>query len=170
MNNSQLYSYCQGMTRNFKEVSTIYFDMDGTIADLYGYTGWLDELRAERATPYREAVPMVDTIKAVNLLLELQKAGFKIGVISWLSMNSSVEYKREVTKVKKQWLSIHFKGIVFDEEHFVQYGTRKDYVAKDKKGILFDDSEEVRNKWRGIAINPQEENICEILEKLLSYC
>lgn len=157
-----------GNIRNIEEVPAVYFDMDGTIADLYNYTGWLEELRAERATPYKEAATMVDTEEAVPLLLELQRLGVKIGVISWLSMGSSIEYKKEVTKAKREWLSTHFAGIVFDEMHFVQYGTRKDYIAKNKNGILFDDSAEVREKWRGMAINPQEKNICEVLKSLLS--
>lgn len=152
---------------NIKVEGTIYFDMDGTIADLYGVDEWLNKLRAEEAAPYREAAPMIDLVEAVPLLLELQKRGYKLGIITWLSMNSSKKYKREVTRAKKEWLSHYFGEIVFDETHFVQYGTRKDYVAFDKSGLLFDDSEEVRNKWRGVAINPQEENICEVLRKLL---
>lgn len=152
---------------NIKVEGTIYFDMDGTIADLYGVDEWLNKLRAEEAAPYREAAPMIDLVEAVPLLLELQKRGYKLGIITWLSMDSSKEYKREVTRAKKEWLSRYFGEIIFDETHFVQYGTRKDYVAFDKLGLLFDDSEEVRNKWRGVAINPQEENICEVLRKLL---
>ena len=38
----------------------IYFDMDGTIADLYGVPNWLDCLIAEKTKPYREAKPLVD--------------------------------------------------------------------------------------------------------------
>ena len=30
---------------------TLVFDMDGTIADLYGVEGWLEMLRAEDETP-----------------------------------------------------------------------------------------------------------------------
>ena len=34
------------------------FDMDGTIADLYGVNGWLEMLREENARPYGIANPM----------------------------------------------------------------------------------------------------------------
>ena len=34
---------------------TIYFDMDGTIADLYGNENWLDYLEHEMTKPYRNA-------------------------------------------------------------------------------------------------------------------
>ena len=38
---------------------TINFDMDGTIADLYGVENWLDYLIAEDTTPYTEAEPLL---------------------------------------------------------------------------------------------------------------
>ena len=31
---------------------TIWFDMDGTIANLYGVDNWLDKLHASDASPY----------------------------------------------------------------------------------------------------------------------
>ena len=36
---------------------TINFDMDGTIADLYGVKNWLSYLEAEDTTPYAIANP-----------------------------------------------------------------------------------------------------------------
>ena len=36
------------------------FDMDGTIADLYGVNGWLEMLRNEDALPYEIAKPLYD--------------------------------------------------------------------------------------------------------------
>ena len=61
---------------------------------------------------------------------------------------------------------MNFPEIKFDEMHFVKYGTRKDYIANDKNGIIFDDDERVRENWKGIAINPNTEDIIEILEKI----
>lgn len=57
-----------------------------------------------------------------------------------------------------------------DELHIVQYGCRKDYVAEDKNGIIFDDSESVRKKWRGISVNPNETDIVTFLQNLLTIC
>lgn len=143
---------------------TIYFDMDGTIADLYGVAEWLPRLRAEDATPYTDAAPMVDVAEFQLQLAILQNRGYKLGIISWLSKNSSKSYKKAVTKAKKEWLTETFPEITFDEMHFVQYGTRKDYVAKDKHGIIFDDDERVREKWRGETVNPNTEDIIEKLK------
>jgi phosphoglycolate phosphatase-like HAD superfamily hydrolase len=145
---------------------TIYFDMDGTIADLYNVENWLPKLRAENPSPYVEAEAMVDTGELQLYLSILQNRGCKLGVISWLSKGSSKSYDKMVRQAKKNWLRENLPEITFDETHFVKYGTRKDYIAKDKDGILFDDSEEVRNNWRGIAVNPNTEDIIEFLKKV----
>ena len=145
---------------------TIYFDMDGTIADLYNVENWLPKLRAENPSPYAEAEAMVDMGELQLYLSILQNRGCKLGVISWLSKGSSKSYDKMVRQAKKNWLKENLPEITFDETHFVKYGTRKDYIAKDKDGILFDDSEEVRNNWRGIAVNPNTEDIIEFLKKV----
>lgn len=144
---------------------TIYFDMDGTIANLYGVENWLDYLMNEKTVPYDIASPMVDLERLAVILEELRSAGVRIGIISWLSKNSSDFYKKLVTKAKKEWLKKNFP-VTFDETHFVKYGTRKDYVAKDKDGILFDDDERVREKWRGLAFNPENFDILEVVQNL----
>ena len=145
---------------------TIYFDMDGTIADLYSVDNWLPRLRNEDATPYAEARPLCDMIALTNILIEAKAKGYGIGIITWLFKDATKEYKKAIKKAKKQWLT-NYLGIELDEAHFVQYGTRKDYVAKDKEGIIFDDDERVRAKWRGQAYNPTEQNIIEVLQEIL---
>ena len=145
---------------------TIYFDMDGTIANLYGVNNWLPKLRAEDASPYKEATPLIDMENLQLLLAILQNRGYKIGVISWLAKNSSKAYDKNVRKAKIEWLRAMLPEIHFDEMHIVKYGTRKDYVAKDKNGIIFDDDERVRAKWRGESFNPNTEDIIEILKTI----
>ena len=142
---------------------TIYFDMDGTIANLYGVENWLPKLRNNDVSPYAEAEPMVEVGEFQMLLSILQNRGFKLGIISWLAKDSEKSYDKAVRNAKKTWLCENFPEITFDEMHIVKYGTRKDYVAKDKFGIIFDDDERVRNNWRGLPINP---NSTDILEKL----
>ena len=145
---------------------TIYFDMDGTIANLYGVENWLSQLRAEDATPYAEAAPLVDMGELQLYLSILQNRGYKIGVISWLAKGSSKTYDKAVRKTKIEWLRATLPEIQFDEIHIVKYGTRKDYVAKDKNGIIFDDDERVRENWRGLSINPNTEDIIEKLKEI----
>ena len=60
---------------------TIYFDMDGTIADLYGVPNWLTSLRRFDAMPYRRANPMWDVDKLANLLHMAQSQGIEVRII-----------------------------------------------------------------------------------------
>lgn len=143
---------------------TVYFDMDGTIANFYGVENWLEYLINENTFPYKAAEPLVDMSYFSELCLKLQNRGVKIGIISWLSRNGSKEYNKEVRKVKKEWLARNV-NIKFDEIHIIKYGTRKNYVASDKLGILFDDEIQNRENWKGNSYNETE--IFEILEKLL---
>ena len=142
---------------------TIYFDMDGTIANLYGVDNWLDKLRAEDESPYVDAEPLVDMSELSRLLTAAVEMGYKLGIISWLSKEASQEYKKKIRVAKRAWLAENL-DVDFDEIHLVQYGTRKDYVANDKEGLLFDDDERVRKNWKGFAINPEETDIINFLK------
>ena len=73
----------------------IYFDMDGTIANLYGVKGWLADLRSYNERPYKEAAPMINMNILAKRLNKLHNIGYKIGIVSWLSKASSVEYDKK---------------------------------------------------------------------------
>ena len=142
--------------------TTIFFDMDGTIADLYGVENWLDYLIALDALPYEIAKPLIRLNALARILNRLQKQGYKVGVISWLAKNSNTDYDEKVTKAKKEWLKKHLASVNFDEIHIVKYGTPKQTFAKTENDILFDDEEKNRNDWTGKAFNVNE--IIEILK------
>ena len=147
----------------------ICFDMDGTIADLYNVPNWLPKLRAEDASPYEDAAPIYDMDKLKEICAMLQQAGYEIRVITWLSMNSSEEYKDAVRTAKRNWLDKW--GFIYDHFHGVQYGATKadsvrNYVESD--AILIDDSAKVRNGWHlGQTIDPTDGNLFENLLGLL---
>ena len=125
----------------------IYFDMDGTIADLYGVTDWLEMLMNGNELPYRLAKPLIRLATLARLLNELQNNGYKIGIVSWLAKNSSSDYDEKVTNAKCEWLNKHLASVKFDEIHIVSYGTPKQDIVNYPKGILFDDEEQNRKDW-----------------------
>ena len=144
------------------------FDMDNTIANLYGVTDWLKDLREENPRPYEVAEPMYDMIELVELLEELKQIGWTIAVTSWLAMNSTKAYDEEVRRAKKEWLEKY--NFPYDEIHLVKYGTTKANCTRKLGGfqVLIDDNEKVRNGWNlGATINANE-NIIEKLAELLS--
>ena len=146
----------------------IYFDMDGTIADLYGVENWLDYLVNSKTKPYREATPLVNMRKLGRLLNTLQSIGYHIGIVSWLSKSGTDAYNEKVAKTKKAWLSRHLGAVQFDEIHIVKYGTPKWSVVDMPAGLLFDDEEQNRSAWLGRAENVND--ILDTLSTLLEEC
>lgn len=143
--------------------TTIFFDMDGTIADLYGVENWLEYLINNDEYPYTNAKPLVNLNSLARILNRLQKEGYRIGIISWLSKNSNNEYDEKVTAAKIKWLKKHLASVQFDEINIVNYGTPKE-TFNNNNDILFDDEEPNRNNWTGRAFNVN--NIIEILKSL----
>ena len=142
----------------------IYFDMDGTIANLYGVENWLEMIIARDETPYREAKPLVNLNSLARILNRLQTQGYVIGIISWLAKGSTAEYDKAVEKAKIDWLKKHLASVHFNEIHIVEYGTPKEKVVLNPLGILFDDEERNRKNWVGTAYDVN--NIIEILKEV----
>ena len=145
----------------------VWFDMDGTIANLYAVENWLPKLRDCDASPYAEAEVMLNMNTLARLLNKLQKQGYGIGIISWLSKFPTPEYDKAVTEAKLKWLKVHLKSVHFDEINIVSYGTPKYEFMYTNNDILFDDEEKNRNEWYGYAYEPNE--IIETLKDLLEW-
>lgn len=148
---------------------TIYFDMDGTIANFYGVDGWLDYLINGDATPYAIAKPLINFSAFARQLHRLQNLGYEIGIVSWLAKNSTAEFDALVTQTKIEWLKNHLPSVEWDEINIVSYGTPKSTVVKNADSILFDDETPNRKEWNlafenGMAFDVQ--NILEVLRSL----
>jgi phosphoglycolate phosphatase-like HAD superfamily hydrolase len=152
------------------KVKMICFDMDGTIADLYGVNGWLEKLRAFDPTPYAEAEPMWDMNELAEVLMALKSVGTEIRIVTWLSKESTKEYDNAVRIAKREWLEKC--GFPFDNFHGVAYGTTKANCVRkyltEGEAILIDDNAKVREGWHlGEAVDPTAINIVEYLKGLL---
>lgn len=153
------------------KVKMICFDMDGTIADLYGVPNWLTALRRFSAMPYRQANPMWDMRELADLLHMAQAQGIEVRIITWLSKESNPDYDTAVRKAKRDWLE--FWGFPFDHFHGVQYGATKAdsirrYLNEGETAILFDDNAKVRSGWHmGEAYDPTSCDILEILRNIV---
>ena len=134
----------------------INFDMDGTIANLYGVDGWLEMLIAKDPTPYAIAKPLVNLSRLARWLNKIQRMGVEIGVISWLSKTSNSEYDELVTNAKREWLAKHLPSVNWDNVEIVPYGTPKENYCLSENDILFDDEEPNRNNWKGQAFTELE--------------
>lgn len=144
---------------------TIWFDMDGTIADLYSVENWLPKLRAEDASPYAEAEVMHNMSLLARYLNKLQTKGYTIGIITWLAKDATQEYDEAVKSAKAEWLQSHLHSVTFNEVYMVSYGIPKTIFMNTDSDILFDDNEEIRNEWTGETHEPFE--IFSVLKGLL---
>jgi len=142
----------------------INFDMDGTIANLYGVENWLEMLIAHDETPYANAKPLVNLSLLARYLNKIQRKGVEIGVISWLSKNSNEDYDERVTNAKLRWLKKHLPSVNWDNIVVVPYGTPKENYALTENDILFDDEEQNRNNWKGFAYTETE--IFQVLKSI----
>ena len=131
----------------------INFDMDGTIADLYGVDGWLNDLINGDTRPYDIAKPLVNMSALARRLNTLQRKGYIINIISWTSKSGTAEYNERVKVAKLNWLAKHLKSVKFNNVYIVPYGTPKHEISS---GILFDDEEHNRNEWNGIAFDEKD--------------
>lgn len=132
---------------------TINFDLDGTLCHLYGVDGWLEMLRAEDETPYVIAKPLIRLSALARILNRLQREGYRLGVISWLSKSGTEEYNEKVTNAKLEWLAEHLPSVMWDRITIVEYGTPKEIYCDSLLDILFDDEEQNRKNWNGIAFD-----------------
>lgn len=140
----------------------ICFDMDGTIANLYGVENWLGYLLEENVKPYKIAKPLINMNILARRLNNLQRKGYEIGVISWTSKCGSDEYNAEVEATKCAWLHKHLASVKFDFIAVVPYGYNKAAFADSEQDVLFDDESKNRDDWRGVAYDVN--NILEILK------
>ena len=146
-------------------MKTIWFDMDGTLNKFYDVPNWLPKIRAFDASPYAEAAVMHNMSLLARYLNKLQRLGYRIGIISWLSRTSNMEYDKEVTSVKYEWLRTHLNSVTFDYIHITAYGVPKEFWMTTQEDILFDDNEQIRNDWRGVAYTPDK--ILSVLKDLI---
>lgn len=129
---------------------TIYFDMDGTLANLY-VGDWLEKIHDNKTDPFDNAEVMIgeDVLKRLN-------KNYTLGIISWTPMNATIDYANRVRQSKLNWLMRNYPSIMFKELHITDYGIPKGSVAKNKLGILIDDEYVNRVDWKGIALRPDE--------------
>ena len=140
----------------------IWFDMDGTIANLYGVLGWLEAILAQDTMPYTEAKGIGNLALIARYLNKAQANGHEIGIISWTAKNGTAEYNEAVAEAKKAWLGRHLRSVRWDEIKVVAYGTDKKVATGG--GILFDDEEPNRQNWGAGAYTPDQ--IVEVLRGL----
>lgn len=94
----------------------VYFDMDGTIADLYGVADCFKRLDTLDASVYSEAKP-ID--KYINMLKEFKRMGYKVIILTCLGMISEPTFDKETIHNKGIWLDKYVGKEYIDERIYI---------------------------------------------------
>lgn len=147
----------------------LFFDMDGTIADLYGVNDWLAYLLKSDVKPYKcaKGLNLKSVARAMNKAI---KQGYEIGIITYLPKGAHADYREEVARAKIEWVRKHLKSVDIKAEnfHILQYGSPKELKAQ-KCDILFDDEITNRENWErahGLGTSFEPSEIVSVLKSL----
>ena len=147
---------------------TIFFDLDGTLYDLYSQPNWLERITtmADPTAYANEDALLVNMVDLHEVLFALMAQGYSVGVISWLAGGASAEYDKAVRQVKREWVKKFLP--MATEIHIVRYETPKHRVIRRQPdAIIVDDNAGVREAWtHGQAIDATK-NLVESLRELL---
>lgn len=121
----------------------VYFDMDGTLADLYGVTNVFKRLDALDANVYSEAKP-IDTY--INMLKEFKNMGYKVIILSCLGMISDKQFDKDTIHNKGLWLDKYVGKQYIDERIYIPNTKHKEQYINEY-GILVDDDDKVLMNW-----------------------
>ena len=149
----------------------IYFDLDGTLFDLYNKKNWFEDLTNERNGVFEgDFLEEIDTDNFYEIIDILLSMGVTFGVITWLPMQASPEYEEVCREEKMRWVR---KNLPFVSEfNCVSYGTPKQNCIQKraKRMFLIDDNVEICQAWetatQRIAINVNSKYTAE---KALEY-
>ena len=130
----------------------IFFDLDGTLFDLYSKKNWLERLQNEDATVFdgdgmtRGFMPDIDHtfFEVINDLLD---KGVQFEVITWLPMNASPEYEFACELRKRLWVKENLPFI--SKVTCLSYGMPKQNAISQRAStmILIDDNAEICEMW-----------------------
>ena len=138
-------------------MKSIWFDMDGTIADLYKVEGWLTSLREKDWSVYNECAPR-HNYQRINAAIEaLVEQGWEVGVITWGS--KGIGWSKdldEIGEIKFNWLCEFFPTLADGHFACIPYGYSKAQYLEEMDDIyavayLVDDNKDVRENWRSYS-------------------
>ena len=132
----------------------VYFDMDGTISDLYGVTNVFKRLDSLDANVYYEAKP-ID--KYINMLKEFHNMGYKVVILSCLGMISDKQFDEDTICNKNKWLDEYVGKQYIDERIYIPNTKHKEQYIKEY-GILVDDDTRVLCNWNYDRIQAINDN------------
>ena len=134
-------------------MNTIWFDMDGTIYELYRIPNWLERVREMDTSVFSDGFPRNDYDRIDIAVEALIEQGWQVGVITWAPKGATMDEINEVSEVKFNWLCKFFPALANGKFACIPYGESKAQFLIDMGeartlNILVDDNKYVRADWR----------------------
>lgn len=125
----------------------VYFDLDGTVYDLYNKPNWLDDLENEKPNVFTANRFMPDPVRFRKLIGDLLMLGVEFEVITWLSMQSSPEYEKVCSAEKTEWVKKYMPFV--QKVTCLSYGIPKQNAITKRSGLMYliDDNADVCKQW-----------------------
>lgn len=138
-------------------MASIWFDLDGTLYELYKIPNWLERLEAKDWSVFTDGKPRKHHERIREAIKALQAKGWTVGCITWGSRGiPKGKDLQEIAEKKKEFLAKYFPELL---ENFccLPYGDSKaipvinnGYISRTPKqsNYLVDDNKIVRKNWR----------------------
>lgn len=134
-------------------MKSIWFDMDGTLYELYKIPNWLERLEQGDMSVFEDGKARAH-LKRINRAIEgLVKQGWRVGVITWAPKNITPRLFAWANDVKFNWIVENCPALA-NSFACIPYGESKAQFLQDMEAegaelnILVDDNKEVRAEWR----------------------
>lgn len=137
---------------------TVWFDMDGTLYDLYNVPNWLERLAEEDEGVFWDGAMMYNPYRIEQAIEALIAHGWRVGVITWApkGVEKDDPFFAKVENIKRFWLKRFYPDLL-ENFYCLPYGQSKAICACDhwyeRNGdiadtqILVDDNMIVRDDW-----------------------
>lgn len=122
--------------------------MDGTIADTYAISDWLDQLRNESVKPFEVAEPLISESTLLSLFTDEN-----IIVCTMLPKGVALgtPYADACQQAKREWLDKYFPSLT--KAIFMEYGDDKSLGNFSKNCLLIDDNATIRANFNGYTLD-----------------
>lgn len=139
-------------------MASIWFDLDGTLYELYKIPNWLERLEEKDWNVFVDGKPRKHHERIREAVRALQAKGWKVGCITWGSKGITEEEElQKIAEKKKEFLAKYFPELL-ENFYCLPYGTSKVlpimygnwYMNRvsEQPNYLVDDNKMVRKNWR----------------------
>lgn len=140
---------------------TVWFDMDGTLYDLYNIPNWLEKIEDSQPWVFYNGCPMYNPYRIRQAIKVLMAYGWDVGVVTWApkDVDPAEEFFAAVEETKLAWIRKYYPELAHNF-HCLPYGeSKREFVYENfcrtsligGAQVLVDDNRMIRDDWDTVA-------------------